>query len=110
MIESFEAPKMWVPAEGDIVQLKPGPQQTNELFAMRQAQRMIGEKELAEDTLYEVVKYEQDAERRAVTVRPVHVIHVAGERIVTPKEKNDAGKEFPLGYFELAEKHKEKRN
>src|SRR5262245_33352560 len=101
MKEGFEARKWWVPGEGDIVRLRHGFDHSREGSGMRRAGYS-----LSEDKLYEVMRYEQDPEHKVLHLREVHVIHVAGKRIVSPVERGDELTYSPDA-FELAPEHRE---
>jgi hypothetical protein len=94
----------WVPAPGQIVRVKPGFEGSIEERAFKRASEEGGPKlELDEKTLYEVVKYEQDKNHRALHLEEVNIIYVAGERIVIKRKKV----QYPLSIelFRLAHEH-----
>ena len=104
MTEGDERFDHWVPAPGQIVRVKPGFKGSIEERAFRRASEEGGPKlKLDEKTLYEVVKYEQDKNHRALHLQEVNVIYVAGERFVIKRNKVH----YPLSieFFQIAHEH-----
>lgn len=94
----------WVPAPGQIVRIKPGFKGSIEERAFKRASEEGGPKlKLDEKALYEVVKYEQDKDHRALHLQEVNIIYVAGERFVAKRNKVP----YPLSIelFELAREY-----
>jgi hypothetical protein len=94
----------WVPAPGQIVRVKPGFKGSIEERAFRRASEEGGPKlKLDEKTLYEVVKYDQEKNHRALHLQEVNIIYVAGERFVIKRNKVH----YPLSieFLQLAHEH-----
>ena len=86
------------------MRVKPGFKGSIEERAFKRASEEGGPKlKLDEKTLYEVVKYEQDKNHRALHLQEVNIIYVAGERFVTKGNKVP----YPLSIdlFQLAREH-----
>lgn len=107
MTEGDESVSCWVPAPGQVVRVKPGFKGSIEEQAFKRASEEGGPKlELDEKMLYEVMKFEQDKDRRALHLQEVHILYVAGERFVTRGNKVP----YPLSIelFELDGEHNTK--
>ena len=104
MTEGDERFDHWVPAPGQIVRVKPGFNGSIEERAFKRASEEGGPKlKLEENTLYEVVKYEQDKGHRALHLQEVNIIYVAGERFAVKGNKVP----YPLSieFFQLVREH-----
>ena len=104
MTEGDERFDHWVPVPGQIVRVKPGFNGSIEERAFKRASEEGGPKlKLEENTLYEVVKYEQDNNHRALHLQEVNIIYVAGERFVIKRNKVH----YPLSIklLQLAHEH-----
>ena len=94
----------WVPAPGQIVRVKPGFKGSIEERAFKRASEEGGPKlKLDEKMLYEVVKYEQDKDHRALHLQEVNIFYVAGERFVT--KGNRVPYPLSIELFQLAGEH-----
>jgi hypothetical protein len=105
MTEGDEGFTNWVPVPGEIVRLKPGFKGSIEELAFKRASEEGGPKlKLDENTLYAVVKYDADQDRRSLHLQEVDIIYVAGERLVIKGDKVP----YPLSVelFQLAREHK----
>lgn len=71
--------KWWAPRAGDIVK----PTNSTDLDLHRMALRRADVRPLERDRLYEVIEYIQDEDRRALRLREVSVVNVAGVQHVT---------------------------
>jgi hypothetical protein len=94
----------WAPAPGQIVRVKPGFKGSIEERAFKRASEEGGPiLQLDEKTLYEVVKYEQDKDHRALHLQEVSIVYVIGQRFVAKGDKVP----FPLSIelFQLAREH-----
>jgi hypothetical protein len=88
MTEGDERFAYWVPAPGQIVRIKPAFKGSIEERAFKRASDEGGPKlQLDETRLYEVVKYEQEKDHRAVYLQEVNIIYVAGKRFVTKRKE-----------------------
>ena len=95
----------WVPAPGQIVRVKPGFKGSIEERAFKRASEEGGPKlKLDETMLYEVVKYEQDKDHRALHLHEVSIFYVAGERFMT--KGNRVPYPLSIKLFQPAGEHK----
>ena len=104
MTEGDERFDHWVPAPGQIVRVKPDFKGSIEERVFKRASEEGGPKlKLEENTLYEVMKYEQDKDHRALHLQEVNIIYVAGERFVIKRAKVP----YPLSIelLQLAREH-----
>jgi hypothetical protein len=105
MTEGDEVFSNWVPVPGEIVRLKPGFKGSIEELAFKRSSEEGGPKlELDENTLYAVVTYEADQDRRSLHLQEVNIIYVAGERFVIKGDKVPYPVSMKL--FQLAREHK----
>jgi hypothetical protein len=78
----------WVPAPGQIVRIKPAFKGSIEERGFKRASEEGGPKlQLDDKKLYEVVKYVQDQDHRAVYLKEVNIIYVAGKRFVNTRNE-----------------------
>ena len=104
MTEGDERFDHWVPAPGQIVRVKPGFKGSIEERAFKRASEEGGSKlKLDETMLYEVVKYEQGKDHRALHLQEVNIFYVAGERFVT--KGNRVPYPLSIELFQLAGEH-----
>ena len=104
MTEGDERFDHWVPAPGQIVRVRPGFKGSIEERTFKRASEEGGPKlKLDETMLYEVVKYEQDKDQRALHLQEVSIFYVAGERFVT--KGNRVPYPLSIKLFQLAGEH-----
>jgi hypothetical protein len=104
MTERDERSDCWVPAPGQIVQVKPGFKGSIIERAFKRASEEGGPKlKLDEKMLYEVIQYEQKNDRRALQLQEVKIVYIAGQRFVT--KGNEVPYPLSIELFQLSPKH-----
>ena len=104
MTERDERSDCWVPAPGQIVQVKPGFKGSIIERAFNRASEEGGPKlKLDEKMLYEVIQYEQKKDRRVLQLQEVKIIYIAGQRFVT--KGNEVPYPLSIELFQLSPKH-----
>jgi hypothetical protein len=104
MTERGESSDYWIPAPGQIVQLKPGFKGSIVERAFRRASEEGGPKlTLDEKMLYEILQCEEEGDGHALRLQEVKITYIAGQRFVT--RRNEVPYPLSKDLFQLSPKH-----